>query len=271
MTGDWGGGRSRGTFRAAASTRPEGPEHSPPPVTGPGGGGKAGRVRLHPHSVGGGGGGVECTLTRGEGPWVRPAAHTHTCTPGGRAQTQCTRTCGILEAQTEEAPQPLPGACESVTQQSGHGSGAGMGAGPETPGPLLSSWCRRPWAGSRPWAVVALPGALPLLGQTQHTARPSGDQSGNTAWAVGARPRGATDGGRTNGNQAPGLTYGAWRAERVEDRVRRDRRGQQGRPRARSNRDRRRSRRGPRSGRRGGGGSPRSEGRLGMGSSGRGL
>lgn len=175
--------------------------------------------------------------------------------------------------------QPLPGACECVnhTAQSRHRGveqawGGGRRRGRRHGGPLFSSWRRWPWAGSRPWAAVALPGALPLLSQTQHTARPQQrDQSSNTSRAAEEPGPGSHRWWSGNRHQAPGLTYGAWRAERVEDRVRRDRRGQQGRPRARSSRDRRRSCRGPRSGRRGGGGSPRSEGRLGMGSSGRGL
>lgn len=44
-----------------------------------------------------------------------------------------------------------------------------------------------------------------------------------------------TQGGLERGHQAPGLTDGAWRATAgVEDRVRRDLRGLQGRPSARS-------------------------------------
>lgn len=110
--------------------------------------------------------------------------HTHTHTPRGRAQTQCTRTYGILEAQRNRGvpSSPSQGVCECVnhTAQSGHrGAEQAWRSGGGDTGVLSSSWRRWPWTGSRPWAVVALPGAPPLLSPTQHR-----DQSGNTARAA---------------------------------------------------------------------------------------
>lgn len=156
MTGDWGGGRSRGpSMPPAASTRPQTAlstwrlqSQDPEVEARPG-----------------------LTLTRGEGPWVRPAAHTHTCTPGGRAQTQCTRTCGSLEAQTEGPRSPSRG--ESHSRR--HRGRSSVGAGADS---VLSSL---PGAGGGPgWGSASA--------EPNHTQPGHPETSPHTAWAAGAGP-----------------------------------------------------------------------------------
>lgn len=86
-----------------------------------------------------------------------------------------------------------------------------------------------PQPGSGPAGAASAEPQFPTANSPACLEKASG-QAGSTS-----AQHSHTQGGLENGHQAPGLTDGAWRATAgVEDRVRRDLRGLQGRPSARS-------------------------------------